>query len=117
MIPLTPILTMKKSTATITAKPKAPKVVVPAFDPKTAVERPHTQLFAHAATGRTVGFVQSAAKADEVHLFGVNRAFVATVPAATVPAIEVPPTNPPTVVAAVDGEVVQVPTTEAPPAS
>lgn len=103
---------MKKSTATITAPAaeapaavavpaKVVKFTPPDFDAKTAVEIPHDQLYAHAATGRTVGFHQPVIAerigggegepvAALVHLFGVNRRYIATVAADSVPAIKLP---------------------------
>ncbi|MBC8011456.1 MAG: hypothetical protein H7067_15335 [Burkholderiales bacterium] len=101
---------MKKSTTTAPAAEapvaaaipaKTVKFTPPAFDAKTAVEIPHDQLHAHAPTGRTVGFHQPVIAerigggegepvAALVHLFGVNRRYIATVPAADVPAIKLP---------------------------
>ncbi len=77
-----------------TAKKKPAAPPAPAFDAATAIERPHVHLFPHEKTGRTVGFVQPSAKPDEVDLFGVNRAYIATEPAAIVPAIPKPPAKP-----------------------
>jgi hypothetical protein len=73
-------------------KKSANNTTPPALDPSTAVERPHTQLFAHAATGRTVGYQQP--DGDGLALFGLQRTYIATVPAAEVPAI-IPPEVPP----------------------
>lgn len=100
MIFLPPILTMKKSVATTPAAEasaasvpaKRVKFTPPVFDAKNAVEIPHTQLYAHSATGCTVGFHQPVIAerigggegepvSAMVHLFGVNRRYIATVQA------------------------------------
>ncbi|MDR2981991.1 MAG: hypothetical protein LBV12_07055 [Puniceicoccales bacterium] len=65
--------------------PAAPPPPPPPFDGKIA--QAVKKAFRHDGTARTVGYVQEADTPDQVHLFTITKAFIATVTAEELAAI------------------------------